>query len=93
MRFPPVVEDLAVVVEKRLPSARVRSLIEQHPLVRGARAFDVYEGDRIAAGKKSLAFSVTYQSADHTLDDKEVAQARQSIVERLRRELGAELRG
>jgi phenylalanyl-tRNA synthetase beta chain len=92
VRFPPVVEDLAVVVDKRVPAAQVRSLIEQHALVRSAPVFDVYEGDQIAANKKSLAFSVTYQSPDHTLDDKEVAKARQAIVARLKNELNAELR-
>ncbi|MCH8849327.1 MAG: hypothetical protein IIC89_00715, partial [Chloroflexi bacterium] len=55
--------------------------------------FDVYEGEGIPDGKKSLAFSVTYQSPDHTLTDEDVADAQRSIVQRLNRELGAELRG
>lgn len=92
-RFPPVVQDLALLVDRGTTAASVGALIEQHPLVREARIFDVYEGERIPAGKKSLAFSVTYQSAEGTLTDEAVAEARRSIVERLRRELGAELRG
>jgi phenylalanyl-tRNA synthetase beta chain len=91
-RFPPVTEDLALLVDPALPAERVRSLIEDHKLVRSARVFDVYEGDRIPAGKKSLALSVTYQAPDRTLTDEEVAKARQSILNRLQREAGAELR-
>ena len=45
------------------------------------------------AGRKSIAFSVTYQSDDHTLTDDEVAKAQRKILERLRREFNAELRG
>ena len=44
------------------------------------------------AGKKSLALSVTYQSPDHTLTDAEVARAQRAILERLKRQVGAELR-
>ncbi len=92
-RFPPVVQDIALVVDKQLPAERVRALIAEHELVASARVFDVYEGERIPAGKKSLAFSVTYQSADQTLTDADVAKAQRAIVERLKREVGAELRG
>ncbi|MBI4570950.1 MAG: hypothetical protein HY723_03295 [Chloroflexi bacterium] len=92
-RFPPVVEDLALLVDRALPAGRLRVAIEEHELVRSAQLFDVYEGERIPAGKKSVALSVTYQSPGHTLTDEEVARARRSILERLTRELGAELRG
>ena len=92
-RFPPVIQDIALVVDRQLPAEDVRRLIESHDLVRRAQLFDVYEGDPIASGKKSLAFSVTYQSPDHTLTDEEVAKAQQAILGRLKNELGAELRG
>jgi phenylalanyl-tRNA synthetase beta chain len=92
-RFPAVARDLALLVDRTTPAERVRELIEEHKLVQAARLFDVYEGDRVPAGKKSLAFSVLYQSPDHTLTDDDVAAAQRSLLERLRRELGAELRG
>ena len=92
-RFPPVVQDLALLVDRDLPADRVRAVVEEHDLVRRAQIFDVYEGGRIPADKKSLAFSVTYQAPDHTLTDEEAARARRSILKRLGRELGAELRG
>jgi phenylalanyl-tRNA synthetase beta chain len=53
----------------------------------------VYTGVPIPAGKKSLAFSVTYQSYEDTLTDQAVARAQRGIVERLKRQLGATLRG
>jgi phenylalanyl-tRNA synthetase beta chain len=92
-RFPPVVQDLAVVVDEAVTAAQVQSLIQAAALVRRAQLFDVYTGEPVPAGKKSLAFSVTYQSPDHTLTDEEVARAHRGIVERLKRQLGAELRG
>ena len=49
-------------------------------------------GEQVGAGKKSLAYSLTYQ-ADRTLTDEEVRQIRQRIVRRLEQELGAKLRG
>ncbi len=92
-RFPPVIQDIALVVDTQLSAERVRSIIVQHELVADAQVFDVYEGDRIPAGKKSLAFSVTYQSPERTLTDEDVAKAQQAILARLKNELGAELRG
>ena len=92
-RYPPVVHDVALVVDRDVPAARVRGVIEEHELVRRAQIFDEYEGEHIPAGKKSLAFSITYQSLDHTLTDEDAAEARHSILERLKSEVGAELRG
>jgi phenylalanyl-tRNA synthetase beta chain len=54
--------------------------------------FDVYRGEQIGPGKKSLAYSLTYQSLDHTLTDQELVQTRQRIIRRLEQELGAHLR-
>jgi len=91
--YPTVEEDMALIVDKDTPAARVRALIQQAPLVRSARLFDVYSGPQVPSGKKSLAFSVSYQAPDHTLTDEEVARQRERILARLRQELGAELRG
>jgi phenylalanyl-tRNA synthetase beta chain len=91
--YPSVEEDLAVIVSSDVTAGRVRELIESFPLVRSASVFDVYTGPPIPSGRKSLAFSVSYQSADHTLTDAEVAKQRERIVARLRHEVSAELRG
>jgi len=91
--YPSLDEDLAVVVEADVQAAQVQSIIQQSSLVRSVRLFDVYSGSQVPAGKKSLAFSVSYQAADHTLTDEEVRRQRERIVARLGQELGAVLRG
>jgi phenylalanyl-tRNA synthetase beta chain len=63
------------------------------PLVRSVVLFDVYEGEQVGPGRKSLAYRLTYQADDHTLTDRQVARFRRKIVGRLERELGASLRG
>ena len=66
--------------------------IRSHPLVASARVFDEYVGDQVSEGKKSLAISVSFQAPDRTLTDRDVAKAREKIMARLARSLGAELR-
>jgi phenylalanyl-tRNA synthetase beta chain len=91
---PPVYEDLAVVVEENVPAVRVRDLIAQAgaPLVRSVVLFDVYQGEQVGTGRKSLAYRLTYQADDSTLSDQEVTKLRARIVRRLEQELGAVLR-
>jgi len=92
---PPVYEDLAFIVADQVPAADVASLIAQtgSPLVRDVRLFDLYRGGQVGAGKKSLAYAITYQADDRTLTDDEVSKTRGKIVKRLERELEATLRG
>jgi phenylalanyl-tRNA synthetase beta chain len=91
-RFPSVEEDLALMVDLDLPAEQVRREIQGHPLVVSADLFDEYVGEPVPEGKRSLAFSVSYQAKDRTLTEKEISRARNKIIERLRKELGAELR-
>ena len=86
-------EDLAIVVDLDVSAATVRAIVERHGLVERADLFDVYEGDQVPGGKKSLAYAVHYRAPDRTLRDKEVAKLRAGIVKQLDRELGASLRG
>ena len=92
--FPPVLEDLALVVDESLPAERVAELIRRTggKVVRDVRLFDVYRGEKVGTGKKSLAYSLTYQASDRTLSDKDVAGLRTHILRRLEQELGAKLR-
>jgi phenylalanyl-tRNA synthetase beta chain len=93
-RFPSVQQDLAIVVDEHTPVDQVQSLIVQsgQPLLTKVRLFDVYRGDQIGPGKKSLAFNLTFQSESRTLTDKMVAKQQQNILKRLERDLGATLR-
>ncbi len=94
-RYPAVVQDLALIVDEGVPGHRVQELIQQTGgvLLQRAVLFDVYRGDPIPAGKKSLAFALTFQSADRTLSDADASKIRDKIVNRLRNEIAAELRG
>ena len=92
--FPPVLEDLAVVVDENLPADQVEAVIRQASgkALAGLRLFDVYRGEQIGAGKKSLAYSLAYQSPERTLTAEEAQKIRQRIIRQLERELGAKLR-
>ncbi|MCP4542551.1 MAG: phenylalanine--tRNA ligase subunit beta [Chloroflexi bacterium] len=91
---PPVYEDLAVVVDENVSAVRVRDLIAQtgSSLVRSVVLFDVYRGEQVGIGKKSLAYRLTYQADNRTLTDREVAKLRGKIVRRIEREIDATLR-
>jgi phenylalanyl-tRNA synthetase beta chain len=93
--LPPVYEDLAVVVGEAVPAIRVQDLIASAgaPLLRSVALFDVFRGAQVGAGKKSLAYRLTYQADDRTLTDEEVAGVRSRVVQRLEEELEASLRG
>jgi phenylalanyl-tRNA synthetase beta chain len=92
--FPPVRQDIAIVVDEATPADRVAAEIwaAGGQLLRDVRLFDVYRGANIPAGKKSLAYALTYQADDRTLTDKEVAKVHSKIVARLEKTLHAVLR-
>ncbi|MBM3130189.1 MAG: phenylalanine--tRNA ligase subunit beta [Chloroflexi bacterium] len=94
-RFPGVAQDLALIVDENVPAERVHTLIAQTggALLQRATLFDVYRGDQIAQGKKSLAYALTFQAPDRTLSDADASKVREKIVARLKREIGAEVRG
>jgi phenylalanyl-tRNA synthetase beta chain len=92
--FPPVLEDLAIVVEEAVPAESVEAVVRQAggALLADLRLFDLYRGEAIGAGRKSLAYALTYQAADRTLTDAEVASLRKAIVRALGEKLNALLR-
>ena len=92
--FPPVLEDIAVIVDEETTAEKVVEVIRKAggKLLTQVRLFDIYRGEQIGAGKKSMAYSLTYQALDRTLTDSEAAKVRQRIVQALEKELGAKLR-
>jgi phenylalanyl-tRNA synthetase beta chain len=92
--FPPILEDIAVIVDEALPADKVEALIRQTggKMLASVRLFDVFRSEQIGAGKKSLAYALAYQSPENTLTDKDAAQIRSRIIKRLDQELGAKLR-
>ena len=94
-RFPAALRDIAVVVPEGITAERVTGEIGAAggELLRGIKLFDLYRGDSIPAGTKSLAFALTYQAEDRTLTDKEVDKAHKKIEDRLKHVLKAAIRG
>jgi len=92
--FPPMYEDIAVIVDESVAASAIEALIRQTggKTVTNVRLFDVYRDEKIGTGKKSLAYSLTYQ-AEKTLTDAEAAAIRNKIVKRLENTVGAKLRG
>jgi phenylalanyl-tRNA synthetase beta chain len=93
-RFPAVVEDIALLVDEEVAAARVQALIVQTGGAQLAQVqlFDVFRSAQLGAGRKSLAYRLSYQSGEKTLTDAEAAKLRNKIVRRLQQELGATLR-
>jgi phenylalanyl-tRNA synthetase beta chain len=92
-RLPAVLRDLAVVLDDVVTAASVEALVREEPLVESVALFDVYRGAPLPAGKKNLAFAISYRAPDRTLTDAEADAAHGRIVKRLVERAGAELRG
>lgn len=91
-QYPPVVEDLALIVDAGQASAELGAAIAAHALVETAELFDVYEGPPVAEGSKSLAYRVVYRAPDRTLREQDVERVRKGIVSRLAKQFKAQLR-
>jgi phenylalanyl-tRNA synthetase beta chain len=91
--YPPVKQDLAFAVpEEVLAGDLIAAALEAVPELRDMRPFDVYRGEQVGPGRKSVAFRVEFQSPERTLTDDEAAALREQIVETLTAKFGAELR-
>jgi phenylalanyl-tRNA synthetase beta chain len=92
-RFPAVEQDLAVVVDEGVAAGVLQAAIESSRLVASARVFDIYRGEQLAAGKKSVAFAIRYQAGDRTLTTEDANREQARILGRLEHQFGASLRG
>lgn len=93
-KLPATFIDVALVVDQGTPARNVEDLVRKAgaPEVTKARLFDVYRGDQIPAGKKSLAFALELRLGDATVTDEQAIQVRDRIVNAVRERLGGELR-
>lgn len=93
-QMPPVVEDLAFVVNEEVTLRQLEQAIRAGggDLLADVELFDLYRGDPLPQGTKSLAFRLTYQSLDSALKDADVVKLRERIVRRVQRETGGQLR-
>lgn len=89
--FPPVSQDLAVIVDEAIPAQTVVAAAQGggSKLLKGVQVFDVYTGENLGAGKRSLALHLTFRADDRTLTEEEASAQRQKILGALEKEVGA----
>jgi len=92
--FPPSARDLAVVVDAAVPAGELREKAAQAggQLLRSVEIFDIFEGDQVGAGKKSVALNLVFQSDERTLTDQDTQKAFDKVLKRLKHDYKAELR-
>jgi phenylalanyl-tRNA synthetase beta chain len=93
--MPVATQDVALVVDDGVPEASVETALREGagPLLESVRLFDVYAGEKIGEGKKSLAFALRFRAGDRTLTAEEASAARDSAVALASERTGAVLRG
>ena len=92
-KYPAVTRDISMVMKKEILAGQVEEIIENKggKLLESYHLFDLYEGAQIMTGYKSMAYSITFRAADHTLEEKEITAVMDKILTALT-ELGIELR-
>ena len=93
-RFPAVSRDLALLVDNSVEFAQIEQIARQSEkkLLKKVELFDVYEGDKLPAGKKSYAVNFILQDDEKTMGDKQIDDIMQKLIQNLKKQLNAELR-
>lgn len=93
-RYPSITRDIALVVNKETAAGALEKIIIEagSPLLKEVRVFDLYEGENLAPGKKSIAFSLKYYDPERTLTDEEVEKVHDKVLQEVREKAGAVLR-
>jgi len=93
-RFPSVTRDIALVVDKEKTAGELENIITEAGgvLLKEVHLFDLYEGDRMEAGKKSLAFSLKYFDPERTLTEEDITKAHDKVLHAVKEQAGAVLR-
>lgn len=94
-RFPSISRDIALVVDESIHAGDVKTTILEAggELIKEVQVFDVYQGEHLESGKKSIAFNILYLDPERTLKDEEVEKSYQAILESVKEAHQAELRG
>ncbi|MFC5712724.1 phenylalanine--tRNA ligase subunit beta [Thalassorhabdus alkalitolerans] len=93
-RYPSIGRDIALVLNEDIPAGEVKAVIRKAggSLLRKVNLFDLYQGEHMEEGKKSLAFSLLYLDPERTLTDEEVTKVHEHVLEELKSNVGAVLR-
>ena len=94
-RYPSITRDIALVVDTDIEAGQLQHIIVEAggSLLKEVHLFDLYEGERMEEGKKSLAFSLKYFDPERTLVDEDVTKAHDKVLEAVKEKAGAVLRG
>jgi phenylalanyl-tRNA synthetase beta chain len=94
-RYPSTTRDIALVLDQDVKAGEVQAVIKDAggELVKDIQVFDVYQGEHLEEGKKSIAFSLFYQDPERTLTDEEVEASYHAILEAVKEQFDAQLRG
>jgi phenylalanyl-tRNA synthetase beta chain len=92
--FPPLRQDLALTLADEVSAAALLGAVREAagPVLEQARIFDVYTGEQVGAGRRSLALALSFRDIERTLTDEDIAPVRERIVARIE-QIGGELRG
>ena len=93
-RYPSVTRDISMVIDEGVSASSILDLIKDkdHGLVKAVNLFDLYKGQQIEAGKKSLAYTLEYRSDEKTLKEEDISQIHKDIQDLLVEKLGAQIR-
>jgi len=93
-KFPSITRDIAFIADEGIVAGDIKATIEETgaPLVKKVNIFDVYQGDNLTEGKKSIAYSLLYQHPEKTLKDDEVEASYQTIIEAVNKKHGTYVR-
>lgn len=94
-RYPSTTRDIALVVDQATKAGDIQDIIEEAggKLLKEVSIFDLYEGERMEEGKKSIAYSLKYFDPERTLTDEDITKAHDKVLEAVKEKAGAELRG
>lgn len=90
----PVSKDLAFVVDKTVPAVNLMTAAKtaDREFIADVRVFDVYEGENLPEGKKSIALALTFQPKDKTFTDQDIENLMNKVIQEMKKKCNAELR-
>jgi phenylalanyl-tRNA synthetase beta chain len=92
-QYPSVDRDIALVVDKDVPASEIeRTIFRASKILKSTTIFDVYEGEHVEEGKKSVAISMMFQDEERTLDEKTINEAMDKVLSAVEKAFHAKLR-
>jgi phenylalanyl-tRNA synthetase beta chain len=93
-KYPSTARDIALLVDEEMEVGKIENVIRQMggQILENVRLFDVYRGEQVENGKKSVAFNLVYRDKDKTLTDQEVTDVHENVLHALKEKLNAVLR-